>query len=66
MATAFPGYEIVRELHSGAQGIVYQAIQKSTKRQVAIKVVREGPASRAESWFEREIKILAQLRIQIS
>ncbi|HRT43162.1 MAG TPA: protein kinase [Phycisphaerae bacterium] len=64
LATAFPGYEIVRELHSGAQGIVYQAIQKSTKRQVAIKVVREGPlASRAEKLrFEREIKILAQLR----
>ena len=64
LATVFPGYEIVRELHSGAQGIVYQAIQKSTKRQVAIKVVREGPfASRTEKLrFEREIAILAQLR----
>ncbi len=60
---ALPGYEIVREIHRGGQGVVYQALQKSTKRQVAIKFMREGafatPADRAR--FEREVEILAQL-----
>ena len=60
---ALPGYEIVREIHRGGQGVVYQALQKSTKRQVAIKFMREGafatPADRAR--FEREVEILARL-----
>jgi tRNA A-37 threonylcarbamoyl transferase component Bud32 len=58
------GYEIIKELHRGGQGIVYQAMQRSTGRKVAIKVVREGPfASRTErARFEREVEILAHLR----
>src|SRR5262245_3307577 len=32
-----PGYDIIREIHRGGQGIVYQAVQRSTKRDVAIK-----------------------------
>ena len=28
---SFPGYRVVRELHRGGQGIVYEAIQKSTR-----------------------------------
>jgi hypothetical protein len=32
------GYEVIRELHRGGQGVVYQAVQKHTKRKVAIKV----------------------------
>src|SRR5262245_34368040 len=39
----FPGYELLRELHRGGQGVVYQAIQKATRRKIAIKVMREGP-----------------------
>lgn len=63
-ATSFPGYEIVKELHRGGQGIVYQAIQRSTKRKVAIKVVKEGPfASHTErTRFEREVAILGQFQ----
>ena len=59
----FPGYDVVRELHRGGQGVVYQAIQKSTKRKVAIKVMREGPFAgpRDRSRFEREVQILGQL-----
>ena len=58
-----PGYEIIREIHRGGQGVVYQAIQRSTKRKVAIKVMRENPnaGSRGRARFEREVEILGRL-----
>ena len=58
------GYEILRELHRGGQGVVYQAIQKSTKRKVAIKVLLEGPfaSEKTKRRFEREIELVAQLK----
>ncbi|MBN2560901.1 MAG: protein kinase [Phycisphaerae bacterium] len=58
------GYEIVRELHRGGQGVVYQAIEKSAKRKVAIKVLLEGPfaSKSARRRFEREIELIANLR----
>ncbi len=61
---AFPGYEITRELHRGGQGVVYQAVQKSTKRKVAIKVLLEGPyaSKSAMRRFEREIELVAGLK----
>ncbi len=59
-----PGYEIIRELHRGGQGIVFLANQKSMQRNVAIKVMKEGPfadpTDRAR--FDREVHILAQLK----
>ncbi len=60
----FPGYQIIKELSRGGQGVVYQALQESTKRKVAIKVLLEGPfASRsARQRFEREIELVAQLK----
>ncbi|HVP13136.1 MAG TPA: protein kinase [Phycisphaerae bacterium] len=60
---SFVGYQIIREIHRGGQGVVYQAVQKSTKRRVAIKVMKEGPfATRSErARFEREVEILGQL-----
>jgi serine/threonine protein kinase len=60
---SFVGYQIIREIHRGGQGVVYQAVQKSTKRRVAIKVMKEGPfATKAErARFEREVEILGQL-----
>ncbi|MBC7773736.1 MAG: serine/threonine protein kinase [Pyrinomonadaceae bacterium] len=62
-ADSFPGYEIIREIHRGGQGIVYQAIQKTTKRKVAVKVLHMGPfaGSRGRARFDREVAILAQL-----
>jgi serine/threonine protein kinase len=59
----FPGYELLRELHRGGQGVVYQAIQKTTRRKVAIKVMREGPfaSQREHARFEREAQVLGQL-----
>lgn len=58
-----PGYEIVREIHRGGQGVVYQAIQKATTRKVAIKVMKEGAFAgpRDKARFDREVEILAQL-----
>jgi serine/threonine protein kinase/tetratricopeptide (TPR) repeat protein len=58
-----PGYEIIKEIHRGGQGVVYQAIQKATKRKVAVKVMREGPFAgpRDRVRFEREVEILAQM-----
>ncbi len=60
----FPGYEVVREIHRGGQGVVYQAIQLTTKRKVAIKVMHQGPFASASERrrFEREVEILAQLQ----
>lgn len=61
---SFPGYEVTREIHHGGQGIVYQAIQHSTRRKVAIKVLLDGAyASRsARRRFEREIDLIAGLK----
>jgi len=61
---SFAGYELLREVHRGGQGVVYLAIQKSTRRKVALKVMKEGPfagpADRAR--FEREVQVLGQLQ----
>lgn len=60
---AIPGYEIIREIHRGGQGVVYEALQLSTKRPVAVKVMKQGPfatiADRAR--FEREVETLSRL-----
>ena len=58
------GYEITQELGRGGQGVVYRAVQKATKREVAIKVLLAGPfaAPAAQRRFEREIELVAQLR----
>ncbi len=58
------GYDHLREIHRGGQGVVYQAIQRSTKRKVAIKVLLEGPyaSKSARRRFEREIELVAQLK----
>ncbi len=62
-ADSFPGYEILREIHRGGQGVVYLAIQKATKRRVAVKVLHEGPfaGSSGKSRFDREVQVLGQL-----
>jgi tetratricopeptide (TPR) repeat protein/predicted Ser/Thr protein kinase len=61
---SFPGYKIVGGIHRGGQGIVYRATQTATGREVAIKVMREGPfvGPRDKHRFEREVQILASLR----
>lgn len=58
------GYEITHELSRGGQGVVYQAIQKATRRKVAVKVLREGPyaSNSSRRRFERELALVASLR----
>jgi serine/threonine protein kinase/Tfp pilus assembly protein PilF len=61
---SFTGYELVGEIHRGGQGVVYQALQKATRRKVAIKALREGPFAgpRDKARFEQEVQILGQLK----
>jgi len=57
------GYEIVRLIATGGQGAVYQAVQRSTKRIVAVKVLHHVDASPQDrKRFQREIELVAQLR----
>ncbi len=58
------GYEIHGEIHRGGQGVVYRATQLGTKRQVALKVLLEGPfaSEHARRRFEREVELAASLR----
>ncbi len=60
---AFPGYDLVHEIHRGGQGTVWLAIQLATKRRVAIKVMHAGASSGSSgrARFEREVQILGQL-----
>ena len=60
---SIPGYKVVREIGRGGQAAVYEAIQLSTSRKVAVKVLRDGPISspRETARFDREIHILAAL-----
>ncbi len=58
-----PGYSIIKEISRGGQAIVYLAQQLSTGRNVAIKVMREGPLAgeRSLARFQREVEVLAGL-----
>ncbi len=58
------GYDDLHELHRGGQGIIYAAIQRSTNRRVAIKVLLDGnlASDSARHRFQREIDLVASLR----
>lgn len=59
----FRGYQLGEVVGRGASGIVYRAVQNVTGREVAIKVMIQGPFEEEadEARFEREARILAQL-----
>ena len=58
------GYRILERLEHGGQGVVYRAIQKSAKRQVAIKILLDGIWATDEQRirFEREVDLVSRLR----
>ena len=64
LTNIIPGYRIQAEISRGGQGIVYRATQLSTQREVAIKVLRDGPFASTEERrrFEREIELVAGFR----
>lgn len=59
-----PGYRFIQPLGRGGQAVVYEAVQESTRRVVAIKLLREGPlASPSQvTRFIREISFVSSLR----
>lgn len=59
-----PGHMLVSILHQGGQGVVYLALQDSTNRRVAIKVLKNGRISSEieQLRFEREVQILSRLK----
>jgi len=63
-ATQVRGYQFVRLLGAGSQGAVYEAVQQSTRRRVAVKIALAAAdaQSAARRRFEREIELAAQLR----
>ncbi|MFT3683882.1 MAG: protein kinase [Phycisphaerales bacterium] len=77
-APRLAGYRPLGVVSTGAQGVVYRALQESTQRTVAIKVLAAGPpgegrdgegaegrtasATRRRARAEREVEIIARLR----
>jgi tetratricopeptide (TPR) repeat protein/predicted Ser/Thr protein kinase len=59
-----PGYEDLRPLASGGQGVVWRARQSSTRRDVALKVLYGASfaSERSRARFEREVELAAALR----
>ena len=63
-APRIPGYLQLGVVSSGAQGVVYRAVQESTTRTVAIKIIAAGEdvSPRQQMRAEREAEIAARLR----
>ena len=58
------GYRLLEEIGRGGMGVAYKALQLSTKRIVALKVMLAGPFSSpsARRRFEREVELAARFQ----
>jgi serine/threonine protein kinase len=63
-AFALPGYPLVRKIGEGGQAVVFEAVQTSTGRRVAVKFLLGGHLAQTEHQqrLEREARVLAELR----
>lgn len=59
-----PEYDFVELIHHGGQGVVYQAVEKTTNRTVAVKVLLDGlfASQRQRSRFDREVELVSRMR----
>ncbi len=57
-------FRLIRRIGEGGMGVVYQAIQESLNRRVALKVIRSERMGsfEAESRFKREVEAVSNLR----
>ncbi|NOT01918.1 MAG: serine/threonine protein kinase [Phycisphaerales bacterium] len=64
LRASLPAYDITDRLQHGGQGVVYKAIQRSTNRPVAIKVLLFGPFATPTQRrrFVREVELASRLR----
>lgn len=62
-APSIPGYDDFEVIGRGGQGVVFSAVQRSTGRRVAVKVLLDGAfaSATARRRFEREIELVAAL-----
>ena len=62
-APAVDGYEIAGQLGEGGMGTVWRAVQESTRREVALKLLTAGAfaSEKARARFEREVELTARL-----
>lgn len=58
------GYEITTSLGRGGMGTVWRALQLSTRREVALKLLAKGTfaSEKARARFEREVELTARLQ----
>ncbi|MGI9014879.1 MAG: protein kinase domain-containing protein [Phycisphaerales bacterium] len=58
-----PGFEIIRPIRRGGQGVVYLGIETATRREVAVKVISaDGAASPTQlARFQQEVEVLSRL-----